>query len=165
MQNDLCRLISLLLSILSHAVNLSSVKSNEETLGKLLRASSSSSSSSSGASRRVHVQQERERNAHRLRNALMESYSCRPVSSLQQLAAQNWRGRSLEAVLRDTGLQERIAIIPFWNLTAARHDLHSRYAKDCTHFCNSPLLWAPTWNYIFDRYLLLRHSTEGLPTP
>ncbi len=36
----------------------------------------------------------------------------------------------------------------FWNITIGRYDAHSRVKKDCTHYCNNPMLYLPLYDGI-----------------
>mmetsp|Transcript_5358 Transcript_5358/g.7895 ORF Transcript_5358/g.7895 Transcript_5358/m.7895 type:complete len:223 (-) Transcript_5358:91-759(-) len=90
--------------------------------------------------------------SERLDETLYDAYSCAPIESHQQLDEQNWKGKMVSIVLEELNLQESIGIIPFFNLTAGRHDLHSFSKKDCSHYCNAPLLWLPVWDSIARYY-------------
>jgi hypothetical protein len=57
----------------------------------------------------------------------------------------------LHEVINELGVSNSIGIIPFFNITAARYDLHTQFAEDCTHFCKSPLLWLPMWDNIYNQ--------------
>lgn len=70
---------------------------------------------------------------------------CVPIRSYSLLEEQNWRNRAMRRRIAQTPIE----VIPFFNLTAARHDLHVHVAGDCTHFCAGPMLWLPVWDAIY----------------
>ncbi len=37
-------------------------------------------------------------------------------------------------------------VLPFYEITAGRFDAHSRIKKDCSHFCNNPMMFLPVWD-------------------
>ncbi len=37
-------------------------------------------------------------------------------------------------------------VLPFYEITAGRFDAHSRIKKDCSHYCNNPMLFLPLWD-------------------
>ena len=63
-----------------------------------------------------------------------------------------------------------VGLVPFFNLTAPRHDMHRRHfcafaeqktpgrCCDCTHFCYTPLFWDAVFGGL---YRATRHSTLG----
>lgn len=80
-------------------------------------------------------------------------YGCKPIDNLEALYEQDILNRIAVKEIEDSKL--KIGIIYFHNITAGRWDLHqSSYGVygDCTHFCNTPLLWQPVWNQIYRLY-------------
>lgn len=51
-------------------------------------------------------------------------HRCVPLKSIEQLKLQNWRNDIVYDVLRELDLTEAVGVIPFFNITAARHDHH-----------------------------------------
>ena len=83
----------------------------------------------------------------------VDYYGCKAIESLDYLYEQNYLNRIAIEKIQDSNLS--IGIVYFHNITAARWDLHvSDYGVygDCTHFCNTPLLWQPAWNQIYYLY-------------
>lgn len=59
--------------------------------------------------------------------------------------------RNLLSKKREISLRQGlIHYIYFFNITAARYDLHIK--DDCTHYCPSPMLWIPVVDQIFNIY-------------
>jgi hypothetical protein len=52
--------------------------------------------------------------------------------------------------------ESRIGLIPFYAITAGRHDYHQTREKkgmfDCVHWCSGPMIWLPVWQYVADFY-------------
>ena len=135
-------IISEFLQIFSITGNLSRIDGNSVEVGAVQRAESTLPTFAA----------QRNSNEKALLKAVDESYSCVPVRSHKQLESQNWRGALLQEVLDELRLRDSIPVIPFFNLTAARHDLHSRAQKDCSHYCQAPLLWLPVWDNLVRIY-------------
>jgi hypothetical protein len=70
---------------------------------------------------------------------------CVPILTKEQYDSQNWRNILAEKVLREFDPDHQaIPIIPFYSVTAGRHDLHyGGSTEDCTHYCHGPMLWLP----------------------
>ena len=119
-------ILSRFLRILSITGNLSRIRGNSVEVGAVQRGESTLSTFAA----------QRDSKEKALLRAVEESYSCVPMRSLKQ----NWRGAVLQEVLDELGVRNSFPVIPFFNLTAARHDLHSRAKKDCTHYCQSPVV-------------------------
>ena len=141
-------IISEFLRIFFTTGNLSRIGGNSVDIGAVQR----------GESTLPTLAAQRDSKEETLVRAVDESYSCVPVKSLRQLESQNWRGAVLQEVLDELRLGDSFPVIPFFNLTAARHDLHSRAKKDCTHFCQSPLLWLPVWDSLVRIYKERRNA-------
>lgn len=78
-------------------------------------------------------------------------------AAISNLSAAAWRGTLFEAWASEAivRLNNRTSHRrPFAYLRhafetfAARHDLHAMGANDCTHFCYSPMLYAPVWRML-----------------
>jgi hypothetical protein len=77
--------------------------------------------------------------------------SCKPILTKEQYDMQNWRNDLARKMLNeiDPGNKE-IPIIPFFDLTVARHDFHVK-TSDCTHFCHGPMLWVPVISEMYSQ--------------
>ena len=73
-------------------------------------------------------------------------YSCQPLTSMEH----NWRNEILHDVLSQLPSLQ-VEVLPFFNITVPRYELHSQFVVDCTHFCKSPLLWIPLWEDLYHR--------------
>lgn len=90
------------------------------------------------------------------------NFRCQPIMDEKMLYSQNWRNRIVYELLNSTSvniscgrkfelrLSEIVDILPLFNYTAARFDAHLHHFKDSTHFCDSPLIWSPTWAHMYD---------------
>ena len=102
-----------------------------------------------------------------LKNSLYEIidnfYNCQPIKS----KLNNWRNEVLNEVVQELQLSHSIGIVPFFNITAPRYELHTQFGHDCTHFCKSPMLWLPMWEEIFHhlkkktRHLIINTSSQN----
>ena len=73
-------------------------------------------------------------------------YSCQPLTSMEH----NWRNEILHDVLSQLPSLQ-VEVLPFFNITVPRYELHTQFVVDCTHFCKSPLLWIPLWEDLYRR--------------
>jgi hypothetical protein len=81
---------------------------------------------------------------HRSFSALQRaSYSCTDPPRLHD---QNWRNSISSKILQDIDLDKHIRTLSFFSITEDRYDAHSRVRKDCSHYCNNPMLFLPVWN-------------------
>ena len=102
-----------------------------------------------------------------LKNSLHEImndfYSCQPIQS----KLNNWRNDVLHEIVNELKVSHSVGIIPFFNITAPRYELHTQFGYDCTHFCKSPMLWLPMWEEIFHhlkkrtRHLISKNTLRG----
>ena len=60
----------------------------------------------------------------------------------------DWRNRDIENIINNNKLN-KIKIIKFYNITAPLYSSHPNgFLKDCTHFCWTPMLYQPIFNYL-----------------
>jgi hypothetical protein len=87
---------------------------------------------------RIHL------NKEMFHQALTATYSCVHPTSLMD---QNWKNKLAKLRMNEFDPSgQHIKILPFWEITAGRFDAHSRVKKDCSHFCNNPMLFLPLWD-------------------
>lgn len=72
------------------------------------------------------------------------------LQTQQQKQLQTQKGADSNKLQHSNNLffQDSFKILPFWNITAGRFDAHSRIRKDCSHFCNNPMLFLPVWDVL-----------------
>ena len=82
-------------------------------------------------------------------------------AAISNLSAAAWRGTlfevwASEAIVRlNNGTSHRRPFAYLWHAFetfAARHDLHAMGGIDCTHFCHSPMLYAPVWRMLLGHF-------------
>ncbi len=75
---------------------------------------------------------------------------CKPFRTKKELHAGNWRNREVFKILKELDPKhEYIHVARFYEVSAGRHDFHAS-GVDCTHFCNSPIVWYPLWQEIYN---------------
>jgi len=80
-------------------------------------------------------------------------YQCQAITNETMMHIQNWRNMVLRKVCSKLDpYKRRFLIAPFYKITASRHDLHHFTVGDCTHYCSTPMLWAPLWESIAHLY-------------
>jgi hypothetical protein len=87
---------------------------------------------------------------------------CQPILTKEQYENQNWRNQIAFKILKEIDrTATKIPIIPFYDLTIARHDYHLKYS-DCTHYCHGPMLWLPVIQEMYSQLegLLQRQNEE-----
>ena len=70
---------------------------------------------------------------------------------------QNWQNRVLHDIIAQQLLTKSVAVVPIYELTAARHDITSKNFGDCTHYCKVGMLWLPVFEFIVNRYCEQHH--------
>lgn len=75
---------------------------------------------------------------------------CRPIRNEQLADKQNWKNKLLYKMSRELDPEGHIGIGPFYNISAARYDLHVWGRDDCTHWDNNPMLFAPYFDYMYN---------------
>lgn len=78
-----------------------------------------------------------------------EFESCRPFENKEAVEIQRWRNHCLRSVLSELDPHKWIHLVPWFDATAARHDLHLLENGDCTHFCHQPMIWLPLWAEVY----------------
>ena len=88
-------------------------------------------------------------------NGTMATCFCGPTDF-----SEDWRNALLHEGLQEHARSRRIRLLPYFNLTRPRWDMHvaeatqqhgssdgspRRVVCDCTHFCYSPFLYEPLW--------------------
>jgi len=80
-------------------------------------------------------------------------YHCSPIKNESAMGRQNWKNHAASKVIQQLDPNStRIHILPFYKITASRHDLHPQDNADCTHFCSSPMLYLPLWESLSHIY-------------
>lgn len=68
---------------------------------------------------------------------------CEPIKNETMFHEQNWRNTiALKELKKIDPHHQQIPIIPFYRLTASRHEYHINN-NDCTHYCYGPMIWLP----------------------
>lgn len=72
---------------------------------------------------------------------------------IKQYNEQYWKNQLMYDKLHEydqnTGNNNKLFhYLLFWNITIGRYDAHSRVKKDCTHYCNNPMLYLPLYDGI-----------------
>lgn len=92
------------------------------------------------------------KNHETLLHALEDSYNCQHSNQIED---QNWKNKIMHDKLKELDPTGNILhLLPFWNITVGRYDAHSRYKKDCSHYCNNPMIFLPLWDSIVKEGLL-----------
>ena len=75
------------------------------------------------------------------------SYGCAPLEPAY-INTNNWRNLAVEDIVKKYKLKN-IIIIPWYEFTRDLWYLHPNGGHlDCTHFCNTPMLYMPIYSFI-----------------
>lgn len=86
-------------------------------------------------------------------NTAPESFGCGPLSEADAKNQLRFHEDVYKAAISEHDKAGVVKLIPFFDITRGRHDLHSGHWADCTHYCqNAPLLWAPVWDKAVSYY-------------
>lgn len=94
--------------------------------------------------------------------ALFTQQYCQPFNEAHQARNQNWHNLVIHKLLAEIDPQKHLGVIPFFNITRARHDYHplpktkgdENRDGDCRHWCGGPMIWFPVWEYVADFYYM-----------
>jgi hypothetical protein len=87
----------------------------------------------------------------------VHNFRCRPIADKEAAYSQNWRNRIASDIIdrmnsnltrKYENFENRIMIIPWYNITLPRYDYHVNNEGDCTHYCFGSMIFAPIWNYL-----------------
>lgn len=80
---------------------------------------------------------------------------CIPINHTSPTS--DWRNNDIDAIIRANKFEDKIHIIPFYEMTIPLYELHvNGKMRDCTHFCWTPMLY----QYLFHA---LANATELFP--